>query len=86
MVLTTSASSTWNLRLKCGNAIKSAFLDGTFKQLGIKKRPLQPCRAEAVFSEECTSLGGEVQFEEWSGLRGPDQDKFSKGENLRDWI
>lgn len=36
--LTTSTSSTWRLQIRYGNAIRDTFLDGTFKQLGIKNR------------------------------------------------
>ena len=35
-ILTTSTSPTWYLRLFCGNAIKSVFINTTLKQLGFK--------------------------------------------------
>lgn len=37
-VLTTSTSPTWYLKLFCGDAIRKVFLNGTFKQLGVKSR------------------------------------------------
>lgn len=35
-VLTTSTSPTWYLKMFCGNAIKSVFINSTLKQLGMK--------------------------------------------------
>lgn len=41
--ITTSTSPTWYLRLFCGNAIQSVFLNAAVKQVGIKKRKWINC-------------------------------------------
>lgn len=41
--VTTSSSPTWYLKMMCGNAIKSVFLNAAVKQIGIKKRKWINC-------------------------------------------
>ena len=43
LVISTSTSPTWYLRLACGNAIEKVFLNSVAKQWGIKKRKWINC-------------------------------------------
>jgi len=63
-VLTTSTSPTWYLKLFCGDAIRKVFLNGTFKQLGIKTRSWQNFGGvTAKTASQCHHYLAKVQHE-----------------------
>lgn len=62
MIITTSTSPTWYLKLFCGNAIRSVFLNAVLRQMGISNRKWMNCgRVNLTSQSKRTAFLNKVQ-------------------------